>query len=54
MDFIKDDKCANIALLLEQEPIEENKVVLDIGNGGQTPYNLSDTKKIIIYDIKNN
>jgi len=29
MDFIKDIKCANIALLLEQEPIEENKVVLD-------------------------
>ena len=29
MDFIKDIKCANIALLLEQEPIEENKVILD-------------------------
>ena len=29
MDFIKDIKCANIALLLEQEAIEANKVVLD-------------------------
>jgi len=29
MDFIKDIKCGNIALLLEQEPIEDNKVVLD-------------------------
>ncbi len=29
MDFINDMKCANIALLLEQEPIEANKIVLD-------------------------
>ena len=29
MDFVKDVKCGNIALLLEQEPIDDNKVVLD-------------------------
>lgn len=28
-----------------------NKVLLDIGNGGQTPYNKSQIKKIIIYDV---
>jgi hypothetical protein len=29
MDFAKDVKCGNIALLLEEEPIEENKIILD-------------------------
>ena len=29
MVFIKDFECGNIALLLEQEPIEDNKIVLD-------------------------
>ena len=28
-----------------------NKVLLDIGNGGQTPYDKSKVKKLIIYDI---
>ena len=43
------DLYEKIGKLIDQ--YTKNKVVLDIGNGGQTPYNLSDTKKIIIYDI---